>query len=52
MFGMGAGLFEEENGKESPLVVTEQKNSPINRKGTSLLGDFTLYKVNKELENF
>lgn len=58
LFGMGIGKFDK-NGKQiggesgavdkasqgmSPLIVKKNKGS--------LLGDFTLYRVNKEFENF
>jgi len=48
MFGAGAGLFD------SAGASMQEKSSPgpKNRKANQLLGDFTLYKVNKELENF
>lgn len=56
MFGRGAGDFDDRgNMKGSPMVFdTSPGISPglAKKKGTSLLGDFTLYRVNKEFENF
>ena len=52
LFGMGGGQFDMRgNMKNSPMLFD---NSPsiVKKKPNSLLGDFTLYRVNKEFENF
>ena len=56
MFGRGGGDFDAAgNHKQSPLMFDQSPGiSPtLGRKmPNSLLGDFTLYRVNKEFENF
>ena len=56
-FGRGGGAFDAMgNMKQSSPMMYEQSpdSSPTLRKKkhNSLLGDFTLYRVNKEFENF
>ena len=56
MFGRGGGDFDAAgNMKQSPLMFDQSPGiSPTlgRKKPNSLLGDFTLYRVNKEFENF
>lgn len=56
LFGRGGGNFDAKgNVKRNAGVVFDQSpgHSAIGKKkGNSLLGDFTLYRVNKEFENF
>lgn len=52
MFGMGGGNFDKSgNVKNSPMMFDQSPNID-KKKHKSLLGDFTLYRVNKEFENF
>ena len=55
MFGRGGGNFDlHGNMKNQPAAYDQSPglSSIGKKKGTSLLGDFTLYRVNKEFENF
>ena len=52
LFGFGGGNFDVRgNMKQSPLMF-DQSPSLGKKNNKSLLGDFTLYRVNKEFENF
>ena len=52
LFGRGCGNFDAfgNAGKKKSNIV-ETPSSPSKKKN-NLLGDFTLYRVNKEFENF
>ena len=57
MFGTGTGKFGDggnKKGGQHPSVYDKNLDqSPgINRKKREVLGDFTLFKLNKEFENF
>ena len=57
MFGAGAGKFEDEsnkkNNKGKQANVNFIPSSPgLNRKKREVLGDFTMFRLNKEFENF
>ena len=54
MFGRGGGDFDESgNMKTSPLMYDASASPSVpGKKNKSLLGDYTLYRVNKEFENF
>ena len=52
LFGFGGGNFDPSgNMKQSPLMF-DQSPTVGKKNPKSLLGDFTLYRVNKEFENF
>lgn len=52
LFGFGGGNFDMRgNMKQSPLMF-DQSPTLGKKNPKSLLGDFTLYRVNKEFENF
>lgn len=58
MFGAGAGIFDANISAKTAAHINEQVKyaggvplrSP--KKNPSLLGDFTMHRVNKEFENF
>ena len=53
MFGMGGGQFDKKgNMKSSPMMFDQSPSITTKKKPNSLLGDFTLYRVNREFENF
>lgn len=55
MFGRGGGNFDAKGNLKSGPGMFDQSpgiSSTGKKKGNSLLGDFTLYRVNKEFENF
>ena len=55
LFGRGGGDFDKKgNMRASPIMFDQSPGiaSAGKKKGNSLLGDFTLYRVNKEFENF
>ena len=58
MFGAGAGKFVEgqskKKGGQHPSVYDKNTDqSPgLNRRKKEVLGDFTIFKLNKEFENF
>ena len=54
LFGRGGGDFDARgNMKASPLMFDQSASPSVpGKKNKSLLGDYTLYRVNKEFENF
>jgi len=53
LFGQGGGDFDADgNFKNHRGAVFDQSPTLSKKKHTPLLGDYTLYRVNKEFENF
>ena len=53
LFGHGGGDFDAKgNMNQNSPIVFDQSPTLGKKKQNSLLGDFTLYRVNKEFENF
>lgn len=53
LFGRGGGDFDARgNMKNSPNMFDQSPSTSLGKKKAPLLGDYTLYRVNKEFENF